>query len=345
MNDARTRQTIHIPGTLSADATGVIPMWATRGGTLLEVSACSSVNSPATLMLGVRGLSPDADGIMTAKPIGVSGTPRIFKVADFDGVLADPIRSSCPRFNKETVLTWTLNYNGPGTAEVQLITLTNHLGGTFSLTYSGQVTAGIAYNATAATVQAALEVLNNIAPGDIVVTGPAGGPWTVTFGGTLDETNVAEMTGSAASLTGTNAIQSVTITGAPTGGTFTLTYSGQTTAALAFNISAADLATALKALSNIGPTDVTVTGDAGGPYTVEFVTTMGSQPITAMTADAASLTGGTTPAVVIETTQAGLTPALAVTTSTAGVTGTAAANVDLNFTVLIGGAVSAVTGF
>ena len=342
MNDTRTQQTIHIPGTLSANATGVIPMWSNKGGTLLEVAACSSVASPATLMLGTAA---DPDGYMTAKAIGQSGVPTIFKVANFDGVLADPIRSSHPRLMPKTAVTWTLNYNGPGTAEVQVITLTNHLGGTFSLTYAGQVTAGIAYNATAATVRAALETLNNIAPGDVAVTGPAGGPYTVTFGGALDETNVAEITGSAASLTGTNAIQVVTITGAPTGGDFTLTYAGQTTGALAFNISAADLATALKALSNIGPTDVTVTGDAGGPYTVEFVTTMGSKPIADMTANPAGLTGGTAPDVVIETTQAGLTPTLAVSTLTGGVTGTAAANVDLKFTVLVGGVVSGVTGF
>jgi hypothetical protein len=34
---------------------------------------------------------------------------------------------------------------------------------------------------------------------------------------------------------GTNEIQQVAITGGPTGGTFTLTYSGQTTGAIAYN--------------------------------------------------------------------------------------------------------------
>ena len=43
-------------------------------------------------------------------------------------------------------------------------------GGTFTLTYNGQTTAAIAYNATAAQVQSALEALNNVAPGDVVVT-------------------------------------------------------------------------------------------------------------------------------------------------------------------------------
>ena len=83
-------------------------------------------------------------------------------MAAFDGVLADPLRSSCPRFGPQDVLTWALNYNGAGANEVQLITLANHTGGTFTLTWNGQTTAAIAYNATAATVAAALKALSNI---------------------------------------------------------------------------------------------------------------------------------------------------------------------------------------
>ena len=44
-------------------------------------------------------------------------------------------------------------------------------GGTFTLTFDGQTTAPIAYDATAAPVQAALEALGNVEPGDVVVTG------------------------------------------------------------------------------------------------------------------------------------------------------------------------------
>ena len=89
------------------------------------------------------------------------------------------------------------------TDEVQVITLTGGAtGGTFTLTYSGQTTSAIAYNASAATVDAALEALSNIGAGDVVVTGSAGGPWTVTFATALAATNVAEMTAGGASLTG-----------------------------------------------------------------------------------------------------------------------------------------------
>lgn len=102
----------------------------------------------------------------------------------------------------------------------------------------------------------------------------------------------------------TDEVQTATVTGAPTGGTFTLTWNGQTTAAIAYNATAATVQTALAALSNIGAGNVTVTGVAGGPYTVDFVGTLANTDVAQMTATA-SLTGGTSPGVTIATTTAG----------------------------------------
>jgi hypothetical protein len=102
----------------------------------------------------------------------------------------------------------------------------------------------------------------------------------------------------------TNEVQTVTITGGPTGGTFTLTWSGQTTAAIAYNATAAAVQTALEALSNIAPGDVVVTGNAGGPYTLTWGGTQLGEDVAAPTATA-SFTGGTSPGVTIATTTAG----------------------------------------
>lgn len=101
-----------------------------------------------------------------------------------------------------------------------------------------------------------------------------------------------------------NEIQTITITGAPSGGSFTLTYDGQTTGSIARSASAATLQTALIALSNISGGDVAVDGPSGGPWTVEFQGAKSGidQPI--MTATS-SLTGGTLPAIVVATTQVG----------------------------------------
>ena len=102
-----------------------------------------------------------------------------------------------------------------------------------------------------------------------------------------------------------NEVQTVTISGSPTGGTFTLTYSGQTTSAIAYNAAASAVEDALEALSNIGIGDVSVEGSAGGPYTVTFRETLGEQDVALMTASGASLTGGSSPAVAVAVGTAG----------------------------------------
>jgi HK97 family phage major capsid protein len=63
----------------------------------------------------------------------------------------------------------------------------------------------------------------------------------------------------------TNEVQTVTITGSATGGTFTLTFRGATTSGLAYNAAAATVQTALQGLSTIGSGNATVSGSAGGP--------------------------------------------------------------------------------
>ncbi|QBJ94431.1 hypothetical protein D0Z67_29105 (plasmid) [Streptomyces seoulensis] len=102
----------------------------------------------------------------------------------------------------------------------------------------------------------------------------------------------------------TNEVQTATITGGPTGGTFTLTFSGQTTSAIAYNATAATVQAALEALSNVNPGDIKVTGNAGGPYTLTFGGQYLGDNVASITATA-SLTGGSTPGVTMATTTAG----------------------------------------
>lgn len=107
-----------------------------------------------------------------------------------------------------------------GTDEVQTVTITGTpTGGTYTLTFSGQTTAGIAYNAAAAAVQSALEALSNISSGDVVCAGGPhpGTPVTVTFGGSYDGADVPQMTASAAGLTGGTS-PAVTVTTTTPGG-------------------------------------------------------------------------------------------------------------------------------
>ncbi len=100
---------------------------------------------------------------------------------------------------------------GSPTTEVQTATITGTpTGGPFRLTFNGSQTATIAYNAAASAVQSALEALPNISPGDVTVTGGAGGPYTITFGGQYLNENVNQITATSALTGGTSPTVNVT---------------------------------------------------------------------------------------------------------------------------------------
>ncbi len=117
--------------------------------------------------------------------------------------------------------------------------------------------------------------------------------------------------GAAGAQGGVDEVQTVSITGTPTGGTFTLTWSGQITAAIAYNADAAAVQAALEALSNINVGDVKVYGNNPN-FTVVFGGSLGKQNVAAMTASGASLTGGTSPGVTIATTVGGVAGATSI---------------------------------
>ena len=97
------------------------------------------------------------------------------------------------------------------------------------------------------------------------------------------------------------------------GGTFTLSYEGQTTVPIAYDASSATVASALDALSSIGGVGGSATV-AGGkeppaannyvtseyPYGVMFEGTLHGASAAAITADGASLTGGFSPEVTVK---------------------------------------------
>jgi hypothetical protein len=99
---------------------------------------------------------------------------------------------------------------------------------------------------------------------------------------------------------GTAEVDTVTISGSPTGGTFTLTYNGHTTDPIQYNATNAAVQAALRAIP--GLSGVTVTGTAGGPYTVTFPAVLGSVTLSAT----GSFTGGTTPAIAVARTTPGV---------------------------------------
>jgi Phage capsid family len=117
-----------------------------------------------------------------------------------------------------------------------------------------------------------------------------------------DQLDTALLTGVGSN---TSEVQTVTVNGTPTGGTFTLTFRGATTSGIAYNAAAATVQTALQGLSTIGSSNATVTGSAGGPYTVTFAAALANKNVPKITADGSSLTGGTNMSVTVATTTQG----------------------------------------
>lgn len=93
--------------------------------------------------------------------------------------------------------------------------------------------------------------------------------------------------------------QVVTLTGSPGGGTFKLSYRGQQTSTIAFDAAASAVQTALRALSNVGATGLSVAGSNGGPWTVTFAGPLANTNVFMLQADATGLTGGTAPGVTV----------------------------------------------
>jgi hypothetical protein len=160
------------------------------------VSSSASPLSGSYLQVGMSEVSIDTQipasstNLLVAAAFGPGGTAT-------GNLLSIEITSSQP---------CTIKTNGTGTSEIQTLTITGTpTGGTFALAYSGQVTGPIAYNASAGTVQTALRALAAIGSTGVTCTGGAlpGTPVTITFGGTLANTNVALITSDAgAGLTG-----------------------------------------------------------------------------------------------------------------------------------------------
>lgn len=107
--------------------------------------------------------------------------------------------------------------------------------------------------------------------------------------------------------TAANEVQTLSTSGVPTGGTFTLSFLGQTTAPIAFDATAAAIKTALAALSNLDAADLTTAGGAlPTAVTITFGGRYAGGDVPTITADGSALTGGTDPdANVVVTTTGG----------------------------------------
>ena len=88
-----------------------------------------------------------------------------------------------------------------------------------------------------------------------------------------------------------NDLQVVTINGTPDGGTFTLSWDGHVTIAIADDATSNTIQSALEGLLGVNIGDVVVAGNVYGPFTIVFQNNLGYQSQPTLVADDSNLTG------------------------------------------------------
>src|SRR5262249_31984056 len=136
----------------------------------------------------------------------------------------------------------------PGDHTVQQI-YHNGTSGTYTLTFKGQTTAPLEFHDSAARVQAGLDKIDPTAVG--TGTGRADSPVTIT-----------------PQTPGDNSVQLISEHG--TSGSFTLTFNGKTTGAIAYNATAQNVQDALNQIAAPFQAAVTGTGTSSDPWVVTY---------------------------------------------------------------------------
>ncbi len=217
---AQATSTMTVSGNLSSDADLATPQTQQLGANITYTSG-------GTAAVGTTLIS-DLDqftGTLSSGTITFSGY-KPDGTALGSGPTTDLTMSITSTTTLNDVLTW-LNTN-EGTAavsEIQTVTLATAPnndpdGGTFTLTYGGETTTPLAWNATANDIVTALETLSTVNTGDIAVSASMDDGVTFTFADTLDDVGLitinssltdggVPVTGSIAETTKGRAVQGV----------------------------------------------------------------------------------------------------------------------------------------
>jgi hypothetical protein len=310
-------QTISVSGTPTAgtfqlafggQTTAPVPFNATAAQIATTLAGLSNVGADGVVCSG--GPLPDANVTVTfAGPLSVGAQPVIKAVG-----------STLTGAGSPTVVPAHTVTGAVGAAVQTLLVTGTPTGGGFALSFGPQTTGSIPFNATAAAVQTALTALSGIGAGNVVCVG---GPLpdtavTITFAGSLAPAPQPQIgvPASANTLTGgttptpvinittpgadTADVQTLSLTGGPTAGTFTLTFQAQTTAGIPWNATSAQVQAALSDLIAVGTGNVVCTGGPlpGANVVVTFAGQLAPGPQQQIEGDATGLIGPGSPAVV-----------------------------------------------
>lgn len=191
-------------GFASAIATGLA--YSIEGGCKRKGDNTSGyVDDPGQNILRRKGRRTGADNVVTARIYRRDALPDAYR-CDHTVKWTDTAAGDVNALQQST---FTLTGRGkpeeiakPAIATAsKTFTRSAATAGTFTLTVDGNTTGNIPWNASALQVQSALEALANVGEGNVIVTGPAGGPYVAKF-----SVAVTAATGTGTTLTPTGTI-------------------------------------------------------------------------------------------------------------------------------------------
>lgn len=236
-----------------------------------------------------------------------TGDPVNISISDYKSLNANATTEMLFTGNLDSGLKFVPSRNEWQALTFSAIPYGGTAGGPFTLTFDGRTTGNIAVGAdttaTANNIRTALEALPNIGSGNVAVSWDAVRQrYDIKFQGVLSAMNLPALTittGGAPYDGGTAAIVAITEGQEPTtviprnetqtlnltsssGGTFTLSYGGFTTAAINFNASLAEIQTAINTIpalnGNLTVSEITAPAvgppPTGGSFNIEFNTAL-----------------------------------------------------------------------
>jgi NHL repeat-containing protein len=195
---------------------------------LLTGVAASGASGAKFIEASIGGASSGGTGGLFNAPVDIAANEQSVAdgnaAASGDFYVAEASNHRISRYNANNTFDMAfgrdvVSGSTSGNADERQAVTVTATAGTFTLTFAAQTTAPIAFDATAAAVQTALEDLSNLAPGDVVVTGGPGdatgsSPYVIQFAGAQANVNLAQMTASAAGLGGGTATVATRVEGA-----------------------------------------------------------------------------------------------------------------------------------
>jgi len=275
------------------------------GGAPISGSFTITVNGHTTTSLAFNASQADVQSALQALPglatatVFWSGTSNVTNILKFPGQVFQAAPGLTSQMLIKPALSYSVTGSGDGRLAVQRVGISGSpTAGSYTISWVNAssvtlTTAPIAWNAAQADVQSALRALAGLGSVTVFTTGTTPNfTHTITFSGVpapvaLATVNSSLTGGSVAVQNAGNAVTETQVISAATGGldyqgatggTYVLSFNGQSTTPIAYNASQSDIQAAIQALP--GLSTLTVSGHingGNGSYTISFTGIAGPQ--------------------------------------------------------------------